>query len=95
MPPILLAVITIMVRLQLTVSILNCILYTCPHISGCLAGMDYRMSGVQLTCDDLSSVDNCSNTTSESGCFCSNGNVLEDGVCIRPGECPSKIPAIS
>ena len=48
------------------------------------------MSGVQLTCNDLSSVDNCSNTTSESGCFCSNGNVLEDGVCIRPGECPCK-----
>ena len=62
-----------------------------PHISGCLAGMDYRMSGVQLTCVDLSSVDNCSNTTNTSGCFCSNGNVLEDGVCIHPGECPSEL----
>jgi len=62
--------------------------------SGCLAGMDYRMDGVQLTCYDFSSVDNCSNTTSTSGgtpgCFCSNGNVLEDGVCIPPGECPSE-----
>ncbi|XP_065913065.1 hemicentin-1-like isoform X2 [Dysidea avara] len=70
--------------------------YTCnatniigtDYSHGCLAGMDYQMSGVQLTCDALSSVDNCSNATSESGCFCSNGNVLEDGVCIRPGECP-------
>ena len=62
----------------------------CPHISGCLAGMDYQMSGVQLTCDDLSSLNNCSNTTSESGCFCSNGNVLLDGVCIHPNVCPSK-----
>jgi len=67
----------------------------CPHISGCLAGMDYRMSDIQLTCDDLSSVDNCRNTTNTSGCFCSNGNVLEDGVCIRPGECPSKISIIN
>ena len=60
------------------------------HILGCLGGMDYRLSSVQLYCSDFSSVDNCSNTTGTPGCFCSNGNVLEDGVCIPPGECPSK-----
>ena len=53
------------------------------------------MTGFQLTCTDLSIVDNCSNTTSESGCFCSNGNVLQDGgVCINRRECPSKISVI-
>ncbi|XP_065893837.1 MAM domain-containing glycosylphosphatidylinositol anchor protein 2-like [Dysidea avara] len=62
---------------------------------GCLAGMEYLMTGFQLTCTDLSIVDNCSNTTSESGCFCSNGNVLQDGgVCINRRECPIP-PAIT
>ena len=49
------------------------------------------MTGFQLTCTDLRSIDSCSNTTSESGCFCSNGNVLDDGVCISHLECPGKI----
>ena len=49
------------------------------------------MTGLQLTCTDLRIADNCSNTTTESGCFCSNGNVLDDGVCINHRECPSKI----
>jgi len=52
--------------------------------------MDYRISDIQLTCNDLSSVDNCSNITRTSGCFCSNGNVLLNGVCIHPDVCPSK-----
>ncbi|XP_065884496.1 uncharacterized protein [Dysidea avara] len=55
---------------------------------GCLAGMDYRTCGYQVSCDDLSSANNCTNVTCESGCFCSNGNVLEDSVCIHPGTCP-------
>ena len=57
---------------------------------GCLAGMEYLMTGFQLTCNGLRSIDSCSNTTTESGCFCSNGNVLDDGVCISHRECPGK-----
>ena len=49
------------------------------------------MCDFHICCDDLSRVDNCSNTTCESGCFCSNGNVLLDGVCIHPNVCPSKL----
>ena len=58
--------------------------------SGCLAGMEYQLCGWQVTCDSFTGVSNCSNLTCESGCFCSNGNVLLDGVCIHPNVCPSK-----
>ena len=53
--------------------------------------MEYLIDAMQRTCDDLRSVDNFSNATSGNGCFCSNVNVLHDGICVHPGECPSKI----
>ena len=52
--------------------------------------MDYQTCAYQVTCYDLGNVENCSNITCGSGCFCSNGTVLEDGVCVHPDMCPSK-----
>ena len=52
--------------------------------------MDYRTCAYQVTCYDLGNVENCSDVTCGSGCFCSNGKVLEDGVCVHPNMCPSK-----
>ena len=57
----------------------------CPH------GMEYQMCGLNIRCDDLGIVRDCRNSTCDSGCFCSNGTVLEDGVCVDPNTCPSKI----
>jgi len=48
------------------------------------------MCGWNFNCDDLTVVRNCRNSTCGSGCFCSNGTVLEDGVCVHPDTCISK-----
>ena len=50
--------------------------------------MDYHSCGVHVTCHDLISVNNCTSTICTSGCFCSNGNVLDGGYCIDPDLCP-------
>jgi len=47
------------------------------------------MCGLNFSCNDLGVVKDCSDPC-ESGCFCSNGTVLEDGVCVHPDACPSK-----
>jgi len=60
------------------------------HLPGCITGMDYRSCGVHATCRDLISVNNCTDITCVSGCFCSNGNVLDGGYCIDPGLCPGR-----
>jgi len=52
--------------------------------------MEYRTCGWNISCDDVGIVRNCRNSTCESGCFCSNGYVLEDGVCVNPDSCPRK-----
>ena len=49
------------------------------------------MCGLSIRCDDLGVVRDCRNSVCDSGCFCSNGTVLEDGACVDPGTCPSKI----
>ena len=51
--------------------------------------MEYQTCGVNISCNDFGVVRDCSNSC-ESGCFCSNGTVLEDGVCVDPDTCPSK-----
>jgi len=56
----------------------------------CPPGMEYQMCGLNIHCDDLRVVRDCRNSTCDSGCFCSNGTVLEDGVCVHPNTCPSK-----
>jgi len=48
------------------------------------------MCGLNISCNDLGAVRDCSSSC-DSGCFCSNGTVLEDGVCVDPDTCPSKI----
>ena len=57
----------------------------------CPPGMEYQMCGLSIHCHDLRVVRDCRNSTCESGCFCSNGTVLEDGVCVHHDICPSKI----
>jgi len=47
------------------------------------------MCGWNISCNDLGVVRDCSDSC-DSGCFCSNGTVLEDGVCVRPDTCSSK-----
>ena len=59
-------------------------------ISGCLSGMDYRLCDWQISCSNFSSISNCSDSNCMTGCFCSDGTVLEDSVCIHPDTCPSK-----
>ena len=56
----------------------------------CPPGMEYQMCGLSIHCSDLRVVRDCRNSTCESGCFCNNGTVLEDGVCVHPDTCPSK-----
>ena len=48
------------------------------------------MCGWNVSCNELGVVRDCRNSTCESGCFCSNGSVLEDGICVHPDSCPSK-----
>ena len=49
------------------------------------------MCGWNISCNELGVVRDCRNSTCESGCFCSNGYVLEDGICVHPDSCPSKL----
>ena len=51
--------------------------------------MEYQMCGLNISCNDFGVVRDCSDSC-ESGCFCSNGTVLEDGVCVHPDSCPSE-----
>jgi len=59
-------------------------------VADCPPGMEYQMCGLNIDCSDLGVVRDCSSSC-DSGCFCSNGTVLEDGVCVDPDTCPSKI----
>jgi len=59
-------------------------------VADCPRGMEYQMCGLNIDCRDLGVVRDCSSSC-DSGCFCSNGTVLEDGVCVNPDTCPSKI----
>jgi len=52
--------------------------------------MEYQTCGQNVSCSDLGLVRDCRNSTCDSGCFCSNGTVLEDGVCVDPDSCSSK-----
>ena len=65
-----------------------CIAYL--FATGCLADMEYQLCGLQLSCNNFSVTDNYNNPFCESGCFCSNKHVLEDGMCIHPDTCPGK-----
>jgi len=56
----------------------------------CPAGMEYQTCSWNITCDEFGVVRDCRNETCQSGCFCSNGYVLEDGVCVHPDMCTSK-----
>ena len=47
------------------------------------------MCGLNITCNDFGFVRDCRRTC-ESGCFCNDGSVLEDGICVHPDVCPSK-----
>ena len=60
-------------------------------VADCPPGMEYQMCGWNISCNDIGIVRDCSNSTCDSGCFCSNGTVLEDGVCVHPDMCPSKV----
>jgi len=56
----------------------------------CPNGMEYQTCSWNMTCDEFGVVRDCINSTCQSGCFCSNGYVLEDGVCSHPDMCTSK-----
>ena len=58
--------------------------------SGCLTGMDYRLCDWQINCSTFGAISNCSDSNCVTGCFCSNGTVLDNSVCIYPDTCPSK-----
>ena len=47
------------------------------------------MCGWNISCNDFGVARDCSDSC-ESGCFCSNGTILEDGVCVHPDTCSSK-----
>ena len=66
-------------------------IYLFFYIIGCLADMEYQLCGLQLTCNNFSMTNNHNNSLCQSGCFCSNKHVLEDGMCIHPDTCPSKL----
>ena len=60
------------------------------YFTGCLSDMEYQVCGWEISCDYFSTVSNCSGANCSSGCFCTDGNILDDGVCIHPDACPSK-----
>ena len=56
--------------------------------------MEYQHCGVQITCNNFSTYNkNYNNSYCTSGCFCISKYVLEDGMCIHPDTCPSKLYA--
>jgi len=57
----------------------------------CPTGMEYQTCSWNISCDEFGVVRDCRNSICQSGCFCSNGYVLEDGVCVHPDMCISKI----
>ena len=73
--------------LNSTTALLDIIYY---QVLDCPPGMEYKMCGWNISCDDIGTVRDCRNSPCESGCFCSNGYVLEDGVCVDSDTCPSK-----
>ena len=68
----------------------TCVYIYINKISGCLSGMDYQLCNWQISCSNFSSNGNRSVSNCMTGCFCNNGTVLEDGVCVHPDVCPSK-----
>ena len=56
----------------------------------CPPGMEHQTCSWNISCDEFGVVRDCRNSTCQSGCFCSNGYVLEDGVCVHPDMCASK-----
>ena len=52
--------------------------------------MEYQTCGWEISCDDFSTASNCTDLNCSSGCFCTDGIMLDDGVCIHPDACPSK-----
>ena len=57
----------------------------------CPPGMEYQTCSWNISCDEFGVVRDCRNSTCQSGCFCSNGYVLEDGVCVHPDMRTSKL----
>ena len=52
--------------------------------------MEYQTCSWNINCDEFGVARDCRNLTCQSGCFCSNGYVLEEGVCVHPDMCTSK-----
>ena len=48
------------------------------------------MCGRSASCNDFGGVRSCRNITCQKGCFCSNGTMLQDEVCVHPRMCDSK-----
>ena len=53
--------------------------------------MNYQSCGLQITCSNFSTRENYNDSVCVSGCFCSDKDVLDDGMCIHPDTCPSKL----
>ena len=69
---------------------LLCIIF----VLGCLADIEHQICGWEIGCDDVTSIDSSNDSDCSSGCFCTDGIVLEEGVCIHPDNCGSKQSSI-
>ena len=54
----------------------------------CLMGMAYHQCSWNLSCSDITGVRGCKDQSPcTSGCFCSDGTVLKDGMCSNTSSC--------
>ena len=54
----------------------------------CPNGTEYRGCGWNLSCSDITGVRGCKEQSPcTSGCFCSDGTILQDGVCADMNSC--------
>ena len=54
----------------------------------CPNGTEYRGCGWNLSCSDITRVRGCKEQSPcTSGCFCSDGTILQDGVCADMNSC--------
>ena len=64
-----------------------CLFSKCTYVA-CPAGNEYLDCSWNLSCSNITGVRRCKEQTPcTSGCFCSDGTVLKDGVCSNASYC--------